>query len=499
MHISNLLDHVPDDLQPKSALRSGDLVISYQTLHRDVEAVAGRLAAAGVNPGQVVGVYVGQSAAHWCVLLALMRLGAVSVSLTSRFQAEIDAVPDLSAVIHAGGDPPASDRDIRMIAIGEDWLESTCSIPLPAPDEAERHFGRICFTSGTAGKPKAIRLDSGTLKRRLSGTAGRSRLHTQSVLWCGLGPDSAYGFTATLATWMIGGSMCFLRTAEHAYEDLVRCEVDVIIASPAALNTVLQSRPENSRERINGPVIIAGGRLSTRLRDLLLANLCSEVLIAYGASETGGVTLGDARVLDRHPGAVGPIFPDVQVEVVGENGQILPIGMPGRIRIKTTGSVSTYLNDPIASARHFSADWFYPGDIAQISGEGLLTLMGRDAEILNVGGVKLSADDIDEAARSAAGVEDACAFVLPDRQEGARLAIAVAGQLDAVGRLPSHLRSMMPSLPPFSVVPVSAIPRNSMGKVNREEFAQRVDQLLRNPGAAAAEGFAIIPSTPAPP
>jgi acyl-CoA synthetase (AMP-forming)/AMP-acid ligase II len=125
--------------------------------------------------------------------------------------------------------------------------------------------------------------------------------------------------------------------------------------------------------------------------------------------------------------------------------------------------------------------------------------MGREAEILNVGGVKLSADDIDEAARSETGVEDACAFVLPDRQEGARLAIAVAGQLDAVRNLPSHLRSVMPSLPPFSVVPVSVIPRNSMGKVNREEFAQRVDQLLRNPGAAAAEEFAIIPSTSAPP
>ena len=502
MHVSNLLDHISDDLRHKSALRSGDLIISYESFQRDVEAVARRLAAAGVTVGQAVGVYVGQSAAHWCVLLALMRLGAVSVSLTSRFQAEIDALPDLSVVIFAGGDPPVGDRGIRIIAIEEDWLRagSDCTVSLPTPEEAECQFGRICFTSGTAGKPKAIRLDSATLKRRLSGTAGRSRLDTQSVIWCGLGPDSAYGFTATLATWMVGGSVCFLQTPDRAYEDLIQCNVNVIIASPAALNSVLQSCPENSQERISGPVIVAGGRLSMRLRDLLLTNLCSDVLIAYGSSETGGVTLGDARILDKHPGAVGPIFPDVKVEVVSESGQVLPIGTPGRIRIKTTGSVSSYMNDAFATARHFSADWFYPGDIAQISGEGLLILLGREAETLNVDGIKLSATEIDEAARSEAGIEDACAVILPDRGEGVRLAIAVAGHQGAVSSLPPHLRSLMQNLPPFSVVPVSMIPRNSMGKVNRDEFAQRIAELLYNPGTATAENeYSVIHLTPAPP
>jgi acyl-coenzyme A synthetase/AMP-(fatty) acid ligase len=389
-----------------------------------------------------------------------------------------------------------------MIPIEEDWLRagSECTVSLPTSEEAEFHFGRICFTSGAAGKPKAIHLDSATLKRRLAGTAGRSRLHTQSVIWCGLGPDSAYGFTATLATWMVGGSVCFLRTPDRAYEDLIQCNVNVIIASPAALMSVLQSFPENSQERINGPVIVAGGRLSTRLRDLLLTKLCSEILIAYGSSETGGVTLGDARVLDAHPGAVGPIFQDVKVEVVSESNQVLPIGTPGRIRIKTTGSVSSYLNDPVATSRHFSEDWFYPGDIAQISGEGLLTLMGREAEILNVNGVKLSATEIDEAARSEPGIEDACAIVLPDIGEGVRLAIAVAGHLDAVRSLPPRLRSMMQNLPQFSVVPVSMIPRNSMGKVNRDEFARRIAELLYNPGAAAAEKeFSVVHLTTGPP
>jgi acyl-coenzyme A synthetase/AMP-(fatty) acid ligase len=494
MPIFDLFDSRPDALDDKAALVSGDLVLSYDRLRRDIDAVAQRLAAAGVRAGQIAGVSVGQSAAHWCVLLALVRLGAIPVSLTSRFQAEIDALPDLSVVIYAGGHALACDQAIRQIEIKADWLttEPDPNISLPPREEAEHRFGRFCFTSGTSGRPKAIHLDPETLNRRLAGTAGRSRLHTPSVLWCGLGPDSAYGFTATIAAWMVGATVCFLRTPDRAYQDLVESHVNVIIASPAALNAVLQSRPAGSHQRMNGPVIVAGGRLSARLRDLLLADLCPEVLIAYGSAETGGVTLADARVLDHHPGAVGPIFPDVQVEVVSDTGQILPAGMPGRIRVRTPGSVAAYLNDAVATAQHFAQGWFYPGDIGQISGEGRLTLLGREADTLNVGGVKLSASEIDEAARVQAGIEDACAIVIPDQEGGVRLAIVVAGSPEAIRDLPRRLRSMLPGLPPFSLVPVSNVPRNSVGKINREAFAQEVVGLLQNPETAEPKRFSFI-------
>jgi acyl-coenzyme A synthetase/AMP-(fatty) acid ligase len=424
-----------------------------------------------------------------------MRLGAISVSLMSRFQKEIEDLPNLSFLVCPEGDLPACPRAVQLIEIRSDWLKaaSNYNVSLPSVEEAERHFGRICFTSGTSGKPKAILLDSEILKRRLSGTASRSRLHAQSVLWCGLGPDTAYGFTATLATWMAGGSVYFLTRSDHAYADLIESNVNVLIASPAALNVVLQSRPVDASSSVSGPVIVAGGPLSIRLRDLLLNHLCSEVLIAYGSSETGGVTLADAQVLDEHPGSVGSVFPDVQVQLVDDGGRILPIGTPGKIRIKADSSASSYLNDRVATAQHFSEGWFYPGDIARLSNDGTLTLLGREAETLNIGGVKFSASEIDGVARAQAGIEDACAIVLPDSSRGGRLAIAVVGQPDTIASFPPRLRLVMPELPPFSVVPVSVIPRNSMGKINREEFAQEIVELLQNSTAAAAGNrFSII-------
>jgi acyl-coenzyme A synthetase/AMP-(fatty) acid ligase len=495
MLISNLLGNRATILRSRTAFRSGDILISHERLHRDVETVARRLAASGICAGQNVGVHIGQSATHWCVLLALLRLGAVSVSLTSRFQGEIETLPNLTTIVCLEGNSQAYPPTFKRIEIKPDWLQSTSDshVPLPPPEEAEHHFGRICFTSGTSGKPKAIHLDADTLKRRLSGTAGRSRIDAHSILWCGLGPDSAYGFTATLATWLAGGSVCFVTRPDKAYEELTGSNVNAVIASPAALTTVLQSCPAGSPAWLKGPVIVAGGRLSVGLRDLLLAKLSSEVLIAYGSSETGGVTLADARVLDTHPGAVGSIFQDVQGQIVDADGRVMPAEVPGRVRIKTSSSVTSYLNDPIATALHFPDGWFYPGDTARLSEARNLTLLGREVETLNVGGVKLSATEIDEAARSQAGIEDACAIVLPEQGRGPRLAIAAAGPPEAIRNLPPLLRSLLPSLPSFSVVPVSTIPRNSRGKINREEFAQEILELLQNPRAAAAENrFSIL-------
>ncbi|WP_262273512.1 class I adenylate-forming enzyme family protein [Microvirga yunnanensis] len=495
MLVPDFLSSASTRFPDKPALLSGDLLISYRRFQLDVEAVARALAASGIVAGQSVGIFINQSASHWCVLLALLRLGAVSVSLTSRHQAEIQALPDLSFIVCSERDQPDCHETIRLIKINANWLStpSNRGVRLPPPEEAEHHFGRICFTSGTSGKPKAVHLDAATLKRRLSKTAERSHLDAKSVLWCGIGPDSAYGFTAPVAAWLVGGSVCFATKPDKAYEDLTKSNVNVIIASPAALNSVLQESRGGAPTRLSGPVIVAGGRLSVRLRDLLLEKFCSEVLIAYGSSETGGITLADALVLDQHPGAIGSPFPDVQVQIVDANGRTLPPGTPGRLRAKTSSTAPGYLNDRVATALHFAEGWFYPGDIAQISYEGLIILLGREADTLNIGGVKLSATEIDEAARSQVGVEDACAIVLPDRGEGVRLAIAVAGQMDAIRSLPPQLRATMPGLPPFSVVPVSLVPRNSMGKVNREEFAQEIAELLHNPEAAAAvSGFSII-------
>ncbi len=110
-----------------------------------------------------------------------------------------------------------------------------------------------------------------------------------------------------------------------------------------------------------------------------------------------------------------------------------------------------------------------------------LTLHGRPADVLNLGGVKVSAVELDAAARSHDAVSDACSLLLDTGGAGPRLAIAAVCDLDAGGKLAAHVRSVLPMSPPFCILCVASIPRGSMGKVNRMAFAAAIERALAGP------------------
>ena len=474
------------------AICYGKHKLTYRQFCRDVEWIAGHLQKAGVGPGQLVGVDVRRSISHWVVLLALMRLGARSVSLTDRRDAEVSALPELAAVV-TDTDPALCDlTQIRWILLQANWLKSAPEGwgALPPPQVAAGTIGRICFTSGTTGHPKAIELDAGLLHARLSDTAKRSLLNTRSVLWCGLGADVAYGFTAPIAAWLEGASVILSNGGRGAYSYLASVQVNLVIASPAAIRSLLRDAAASTLPPLCASVIVAGGRLSISLRNAMLDGLCSEVLVAYGSSEAGGVTLGDARGLDAHPGYVGHVFSGVDARVVDEIGRPLPPGEIGKVAVRSSAAALSYFNDQSATDECFRDGWFFSGDVATLSTDLSLTLIGRPAATLNIGGVKVSWDDLDAAAREHQGVDDACAVVL----SGDRLAIIIVGRLQKEEALAAEIRAALPTLPRFLLISAPSIPRGSMGKVNRDLLAEVVDATLAAPlsgtfaGAMAAHG-----------
>src|SRR5262245_64482590 len=87
----------------KIAFRDGGLDVPYGNFWRDIEVLAGRLAARGIRPGDLVGIRLAHQGVHCALILALMRIGAVSASLTSRHRDEIEALPGLSALLCGPG------------------------------------------------------------------------------------------------------------------------------------------------------------------------------------------------------------------------------------------------------------------------------------------------------------------------------------------------------------------------------------------------------------
>lgn len=484
--LSEILARSWAEFPDRPAMVHNGIALSCTRAFNDIERIAGQLVELGIRPGEIVAVFVRKPVTHWMVTLGLMRVGAVSLSLTANAHAELAALENVSALVCGPGEEDAFPEVARRFAVEPHWLQRAgpASGSLPPVEDANRSVGRICFTSGTSGRPKAILLDARLLAARLSGTARRAGIDRNSTLWCGLGPDTAYGFTATIATWLEGGTVVLSTGDRGAFEQMHVRGVNIVIASPAALGSLVRDAVSSGLPRIEGPAIVAGGRLSASFRDQIAKHVFSEVKVAYGSSEAGGVTLGDANDLDIHPGRVGVVFPDVDVAVVDGHGAVLPPETEGRLKVRSDSTVDRYVNDPAATEQFFQDGWFLPGDIARISRTGTLTLLGRTAQILNLGGVKVPVEEVENRVGEFDAVDEVCAFLLARTSSDPGLVIVLVASPDTGQEFGNEIRAALPRLPPFLLFTARDIPRGSMGKIRKQEVADAVGKVLADPSGA---------------
>ncbi len=483
------------EINPEArAIHHGARHFSYRHLHASVESIARHLLSHGAGPGKIVGLDSHNPVTHWLILLALMRIGAVPVSLSPRFDEETAAIPELALVVTDPDLERSYDAGLKQVRIQTSWVreQPRPSIELPAPEEAAASLGRVSFTSGTTGRPKAVLLDSQRLHARVAGTAGRSGIGASSVLWCGLGPDSSFGFVATLATWLAGGSIVFSRGGKGAFRYLSEIGVNQILASPAALNALLRDAMAGDLPRLRASAMVGGGRLTTGMRNRLLNRVCSEVLVSFGCSEAGGLASGGSEGLDGDGGYVGRIAPDVDVRILSDAGREQKSGEPGHLWIRSPSTAQAYMNDPVADREHFRDGWFRTGDLARVTGGRDLVILGRSVETFNLGGEKVPGADIDAIASEFTTIEDACTVPLRSDDPEAQLAMVIvssAPELETeAGALAARIRARLPTIPPFLLVSALAIERSAMGKANRAALGARVSDAV----AGAEAEFTIL-------
>ena len=345
----------------------------------------------------------------------------------------------------------------------------------PAPQDDIELF---IATSGTEGEAKAVMLSGANLQAAVS--ASRRRLP--------LVPGDAW--LACLPLYHIGGMAILYRCAEagatvvlherfdaqRVLADMEKYRISHISLVPAMLAQLLDACKDAPPPASLGYALIGGGPLSDALMRRARAAgwpLCA----SYGMSEAGSQVATQCRLAqDWQPGQVGSPLPGVEVEIVDEQGR--PTAGVGRIRIRGAAVMAGYANPQRLPGQGLAQGWFVSGDLGSLDAEGKLTVLGRHDDMLVSGGVNVHPQAVEDVLKRCPGVVDAALTAIADAVWGDLLVAVVVGD-GSDAALAQWCREQLPgAMRPRRFVRVGALPRNPLGKLERQALRDLVRQKL---------------------
>jgi malonyl-CoA/methylmalonyl-CoA synthetase len=195
----------------------------------------------------------------------------------------------------------------------------------------------------------------------------------------------------------------------------------------------------------------------------------------------------------RKPGTVGPPLPGIEVRIVDEAGRQVEAGVIGQLQVRGPNVFSGYWKRPDKTAEDFTADGFFAtGDLAFVDADGYVVIAGRAKDLIISGGLNVYPKEIEEFIDGLPGVGESAVVGVPhpDFGEGVVAVIVAAGAnaggtASAGSRAPTEravidaCRAELAAFKvPKRVVEVTELPRNAMGKVQKNRLREQLAQLF---------------------
>lgn len=454
--------------------------VTYAGLARLIDNAGHQALAMGLQPGTIVAIYVSETIFHAVLILALARLGIITVSArTPGLPKELG----VDAVITSA--PAPFENAGRIVFADTSWMLGTsdASPSMPAFTTGEDDVCRIMLTSGSTGEAKAIRFTHRNVKEKIARNeyAKGNRLATCARLFCDLGITTGPAFRYLIFMLSRGGTIYYFGAgSESTIQAFDLYSIQTMITSPSGLVEYLKFYESQVGFRCNfDNIVSSGGLLPKSLSDRVLGRMCAHLYSSYGATETGTVAIAPAQMIADISGAVGFVTPGASVEIVDEADNVLATGKEGIVRTRTAQMVDGYVGNPEATARAFRDGWFYPGDIGSLTRDGMLIIQGRHASVLNLGGDKVKPELVEEALRAFGAIEHAAVFTHENELGVPELWAAIVCRSASIDEaaLEAHCRQRLGhAFAPRHFVRVDSLPRSAAGKLDRlrlPELAKR--------------------------
>jgi malonyl-CoA/methylmalonyl-CoA synthetase len=459
----------------------------------DLDRLSGRIASAlqnhGVAPGDRVAVQVEKSPEVIFLYLACLRMGAVYLPLNPAYTLpELDyffgdAEPKVivSDPERAAGilDLPGA-RTARVLTLdahGQGSLSDAASNAAASFATVPRgtdDLAAILYTSGTTGRAKGAMLTHGnlvsnalTLRKAWGFTAADVLLHMLPIY-------HTHGlFVAINTTLLAGARMIWLPRFEPDRVIASLPRASVLMGVPTHYVRLLGRADFTGRVAENVRLFISGSAplLEETFHDFE-ARTGQRILERYGMTETGMNTSNPLQG-ERRPGTVGPALPGVELRVADDTGRVLPAGETGVLEMRGPNVFKGYWRLPEKTREEFRADGFFvTGDIARIDQDGYVTIVGRAKDLIISGGLNIYPKEIESVIDAQDGVAESAVIGVPHPDFGEGVLAVVkrregAVALDADALIAATRTQLAAFKTPKRVVFVDDLPRNTMGKVQK--------------------------------
>ncbi|WP_075981203.1 long-chain-fatty-acid--CoA ligase [Bacillus massilinigeriensis] len=413
---------------------------------------------------------------HYIALNSGVKAVITTSHIVQNVELALEGLPSKPILIVV--DQPTNERAYNLYDIMKDQ-GSNENIQVKPDDTAV-----ILYTSGTTGNPKGVLLTH----RNLYSNAENSVKHNETERGTTLGVlplAHVYGLTISNICYLTGSSIVIFSKFDlkSVFEAIEKYKVRTFSAVPAMIHAMCAYPLANQYDTSSLESVGSGSApLPVALLNAFQQKFGAVVLEGYGLSEAAPIVTAHLKDQPVKPGSVGLPIPGVEVKIVNENRENVPIGEIGELAVRGDNVTPGYFQNDEETKRVLKDGWLYTGDMARLDADGYLYIVDRKKDLIIRGGFNIYPRDVEELLTAHELVSEAAVVGIPDERMGEEMVACIVKKTDSfiseeeiIQYCQDHLAK---NKTPKKVLFVESLPRNGVGKILKTHLRKTAAEII---------------------
>jgi malonyl-CoA/methylmalonyl-CoA synthetase len=419
----------------------------------------------GFRPGDRLAVQLANCVELIDLYLACVRLGVIFVPVNVLYRER-----EVAHVLHDAAPRLFVCRDNLAELMAEAGAtDADCPAAALDGDSA----AALVYTSGTTGTSKGAILTHNNFAANAVNLLACWQISAADRFLLALPLFHVHALGNGLHCWLLSGCrMRLLERFEHerAGAEFLDFRPTLFFGVPTIYTRLLETEPEVARTIGQSMRLFVCGSapLPPQVLENFRALFGHTILERYGMTETL-MNISNPYTGERRQGSVGFPLPGVSVRLLDDAGAAVAPGETGEVYLRGPNVFAGYWEKEEATRAAFRDGWFRTGDLARVSADRYYTLCGRRGDLIICGGFNVYPREIEEFLLEQPEIAEAAVAGVPDELKGEVPVawIVVRGGFDPAALEARCRRDLASFKVPRAFVPVEALPRNALGKVQK--------------------------------